>query len=97
MYGQYGEQFIDYNSDADSDGGDENNDGNIQNDDDDLFLGNGPYAFDASGEVSEIYLVDAQSHVRTFFRFFVSDDPDRPSTTSCDFSDQRRPTGDGCL
>jgi len=97
LYGQYAQQFIDYNSDADNDWGDENADGDIVNDDDDLFLGRGPNALDPSWQISEIYLVDTQSNTRTFFRFFVSEDPDRPSWATCDFSDHSNPTGSWCL
>jgi hypothetical protein len=38
-YGQYSFQFIDYNSNYDADGGDENGDGEIVGDDDDEYLG----------------------------------------------------------
>lgn len=44
-YGQYALQFIDHNYNRDDDGGDENGDGNIQNDEDDRNLWDGPLVY----------------------------------------------------
>lgn len=46
-YTQYERQFIDRNSDADGDNGDEDGVDGIVNDDDDLHIGIGPQAFPA--------------------------------------------------
>ncbi len=97
LYGQYPEQFIDYNSDADGDGGDEDGDGSILGDDDDLYLGNGPSVFWVDGEISEIYLIGKSWDSRTFFRWYVQEDPNKIASAICDFSNPRTPTGDGCF
>lgn len=97
LFWQYTEQFIDYNSDADGDRGDENSDGSIVGDDDDSFTGNGPDAFAAGDPVTEIYLINSQWNERTFFRWYVVEDPDKPSSAVCDFSDSQFPTGEWCL
>lgn len=98
LYGQYREQFIDYNSDFDSDQWDEDGvDNEIVWDDDDAFLWNGPYAFSSTWSISEIYLINKDETERTFFRWFVSEDPDKPATATCDFSSPETPVGTGCL
>lgn len=97
LYGQYAQQFIDYNSDADSDGGDENADGQILGDDDDKYLGRWPEAFIAGNPVQEIYLINSEKDTRTFFRWYVAPDPDAPVSSTCDFSNPAAPTGSGCL
>ncbi len=97
IYGQYASQFVDYNSDADGDGWDEDTDGDFIWDDDDKFLGNGPSAVAGNGSVREIYLINGDKTERTFFRRNVSIDPDAPSGTDCDFSDQSNPSWEACL
>ena len=67
-YWQYSFQFIDYNSNFDSDNWDEDLDWNIVWDDDDEYLGLWPVAFSWS-EVEEIYLISADKRKRTFFRY----------------------------
>ena len=44
-YGEYRQQFIDYNSNHNGDGGDEDGNGNIRGDDDDKEIAMGPSAF----------------------------------------------------
>lgn len=91
-YGQYQLQFIDYNSDADSDAGDEDGSsissyGWFFQDDDDLFLWIGPPAFTgsftSSWQVQELYLIDKKNNERTLFRFNVVNDPFAPTTAVC--------------
>jgi len=77
-YWQYSFQFIDYNSNYDSDEWDEDWDGNIIWDDDDEYLGLWPVAFSWS-EVKEIYLISADNRKRTFFRWSLFPDEDKPS------------------
>lgn len=96
LYGQYLEQFIDYNSDADNDNWDENGDGVILWDDDDAFLWEWPHAFDSSGELKEIYLINKKLHERIFFRWHVQQDSDAPPSAICDFTNQEFPSGNGC-
>ncbi len=95
-YGQYREHFIDRNSDKDTDFGDENADGDILWDDDDLFLWEWPFALDTQ-EVPELYLMSNDGKQRTLFRLKVREDPEKPSFASCDFTDPQKPQGDGCL
>lgn len=83
LYNQYLYQFIDYNSDADSDGGDENSDGNINRDNDDEFVGDGPEVFWSDGRVYEVYLISWSGDTRTFLRWNVTNDPDAPSFATC--------------
>lgn len=94
-YSQYEEQFIDRNNDGDSDNGDEDGDGNIIWDDDDLFLGIGPEAFTGLWEVGELYLVNENTFERTFFRWNVDIDPLAPSGATC--TGTFNMTGSGCL
>lgn len=99
-YGSYAKQFIDYNSDADANGGnpwDENGDGDIRNDDDDDYLGIWPQAFTGWVFQRELYLINTSWDQRTLFRRNVIQDPDAPSGVNCDFSNQNNPTGEGCL
>lgn len=96
-YTQYEEHFIDRNSDFDTDGWDEDTDGNIFGDDDDLFLGDWPSALD-SEIATELYLINNTGDERTYFRWRVVEDPSRPSSTSCDLTTNPQfPSGDGCL
>ena len=94
-YLQYEEQFIDYNSDWDGDGGDEDGDWNPLWDDDDLFLGQWPEAFSSSNRVWELYLISSDKKERTFFRWNVENDPNAPSSASCNGTQNM--TGSGCL
>lgn len=80
---QYSRQFIDRNSDEDADGWDENGDGSVIDDDDDLFLWIGPEAFPNWVDVGELYLISNEWTERTLFRWNVWLDPDRPTWTVC--------------
>ncbi|NVP17868.1 prepilin-type N-terminal cleavage/methylation domain-containing protein [Candidatus Gracilibacteria bacterium] len=82
-YGQYSYQFIDYNSNFDSDLGDEDGNGVITGDDDDEFLGIGPSAFIAGSDVKELYLLSGDKKTRTLIRWNVKRDPDAPTTALC--------------
>lgn len=88
-YGQYAEQFIDYNSDRDSNLWDENLDGNIRGDEDDFYIWLGPNAFTGVFDsldphrVWELYLYNPILQERTFFRWFVGIDPDAPAWSTC--------------
>lgn len=90
LYGQYSYQFIDYNSNGDDDGivwvswdGDENWNGNIAWDIDDEFIWLGPDAFDANWKVYEVYLINWEKTKRTYFRWNVKVDPNKPSWPQC--------------
>jgi len=94
FYGQYRSQFIDYNSDADNDLWNENNSTkvfeNFLGDSDDLFLGSWPSAFTWSStnswSVQELYLINKNSNIRTFFRWNVDNDPYAPSSSICSWT-----------
>ncbi|MFK7780156.1 MAG: prepilin-type N-terminal cleavage/methylation domain-containing protein [Candidatus Gracilibacteria bacterium] len=97
-YGQYSFQFIDYNSNYDDDGGDEDGDTKIRGDDDDEYLGDGPEAFAVGEDLTELYLLSGDKKERTFFRWRVEQDPDAPS--SCDVNNDlntKMYTGSGCI
>lgn len=83
-YWQYSFQFIDYNSNYDSDKWDEDWINWIIWDDDDEYLGFWPIAFSWS-EVKEIYLISADKKKRTLFRWNIKDDPDNPNN-NCNFT-----------
>lgn len=98
-YGQYRQQFIDYNSNANYDSGgllgDENGDGNIRWDDDDEDLGMGPSAFTGGTSMKELYLIKKWSKSeRTYFRWTLKTDTNGPAGAICDFITG---TGTGCL
>lgn len=101
-YGQYELQFIDRNSDGDSDGWDEDGINWIIWDDDDLFLGIGPAAFSGSTDVNkvwELYLISNDGRERTFFRWNVFEETSWfvPTGANCDLTtDPERPVGDAC-
>lgn len=82
---------MDWNGNADGDGGDESmpTDGNIMGDEDDKDIGDGPEVL--SGATPELYLYDPISKERTFFRWNYKQDPGNTSA-SCDMN-----TGSGCL
>lgn len=88
---------MDYNGNADDDIGDENGDGNIIGDDDDLAIGDAP----AFGEESmrELYLIDTGNSTRTFFRWSIHQDPDAPTGVICDINDVngKIQTSSGCV
>lgn len=91
-YGQYIAQYNDYNGNADADGGilwDEDGNGNIRWDEDDKDIGDGPIVL--SGSSPELYLYNAVTKGRTFFRWTYKDDPDLPTGT-CNYG-----SGSGCL
>lgn len=96
-YWQYAFQFIDYNSDRDGDGWDEDNDGDFFGDDDDEFIGQGPPVFPPDENIHELYLISWDKKTRTHFRWNVSLDPDRPTSETCNFTNAAAPTGTGCL
>jgi len=97
LYGQYAQQFIDYNSDRDADAWDEDSNGNLVWDDDDKYLWEWPEVFTSAGRVSELYLVNNSEKKRTFFRWLVIEDPNKPTWATCDFTDASKPTWSGCL
>ncbi len=99
LYGQYAQQFIDYNSDADADWWNEDGDteGNIIWDDDDKYLGDWPRALPANWKVQELYLINDTETKRVFFRRFVSVDPYAWDPNLCDFSTPNAPTWESCL
>ena len=80
-YWEYSFQFIDYNSNKDSDyhatncptwiKWDENCDWNIINDDDDEYLWNWPEVFNAWEIIPELYLISWYKNLRTLFRWSV--------------------------
>lgn len=100
-YTQYLRQFIDRNSDADADGWNEDGDaaGSIIDDDDDLHIGIWPQAFTwGSTDVGELYLINAEWDVRTFFRWNVSVDTDAPPSETCDVTtNPEKPVWNACL
>lgn len=99
-YGQYALQFINFNINADNDSwlpGDEDSDGSIIWDDDDEYLGEGPEVFWSDSEITELYLISGNKKKRTFFRYSVITDPNRPTGIDCSSSDNRIFTGSGCL
>jgi hypothetical protein len=76
-YGQYYNQFTDYNGNGDSDLGDEDGDGNIVGDDDDFAIGDAPSVL--SGVTTELYLINKNQKTRTFFRWNIKQDPNAPA------------------
>ena len=96
-YWQYALQFIDYNSNYDNDLWDEDWDWNIKWDDDDEVLWVGPELFKTWSWSHELYLISADHKTRTIFRWTVRNDPNRPSSANCDFSNPKNPTWSGCL
>lgn len=76
---QYAFQFIDYNSNRDSDLGDENLDWNIRWDDDDENLWEWPNVFTSWSDVKELYLISWDKKKRTYFRWNWKQDPKKPT------------------
>lgn len=87
LYGQYSYQFIDYNSngntDAPNNSWDEDGVNGIVWDIDDEFIWLGPDAFAASWKVYEVYLINWEKTKRTYFRWNVKVDPNKPSWPQC--------------
>lgn len=100
-YGQYSFQFIDYNSNADGDGWDENSDGSLIWDDDDEFLWEWPDVFAMWSDTKELYLINWVKKTRTFFRYNVELDPHHPQYPNpwiCSTADNGATyTWSGCL
>ena len=99
-YGQYKLQFIDYNSNYDSDWGlrwDEDGNWKIVWDDDDEFLWTGPSAFTWWTNIKELYLLSWDKKTRTLFRWSVKDDPNAPTSANCNFWNWSSPTWSWCL
>lgn len=98
IYGQYSFQFIDYNSNYDTDLWDEDWDLSIIWDDDDEYLGMWPEVFTSGSWVTELYLISADKTKRTLFRWTINNDINAPSTASCTTSDSWKTyTWSGCL
>lgn len=93
-YWQYALQFIDYNSNNDSDWWDEDGDGDIIWDDDDEFLWDWPEVFASGASMPELYLISGDKKTRTYFRWSVKQDPNAWSGAICDTATA---TGSGCL
>lgn len=92
-YWEYSLQFIDYNSNMNSDDWDENNDWSIIWDDDDEILWNWPSVFTSWTDVKEIYLISWNWTKRTIIRWNIKQDNYAPPWSICnavsttDFSD----------
>ena len=78
-YWQYVLQFIDYNSNYDSDRGDEDGDGTIIWDEDDRDIWNWPIVL--SGAIPELYLINPVEKTRVYFRHVIKQDPN--TSTGC--------------
>ena len=96
-YGQYSLQFIDYNGNADDDEGDEDGNALLSRDEDDVYIGDGPSSFSGGEDLKELYLISGNGLQRTLFRWSVKNDPDAPSSASCNYGDHKNITGSGCL
>lgn len=97
IYGQYGYQFVDYNSNMDSDKWDEDWNWNIYWDLDDEFVWLGPSVFSSSWQVFEVYLINGTKTKRTFFRWNVISDSNAPVSATCTWLSTNRPSWSGCL
>ncbi len=79
-YGQYRQQFIDYNANANNDLGDQDGNGNIRWDDDDEDLWIGPSAFTGGTGMKELYLIKKGSQIeRTYLRWILTPDTNSPT------------------
>lgn len=85
-YGQYAFQFIDYNSNMNSDLWDQDGDGLIRWDDDDEHIGEWPIVFTWGENVREIYLISSDKKVRTFLRWSWIQDPKSPKNASNNYT-----------
>lgn len=95
-YWQYSYQFVDYNSNFDSDSWDEDGDWNLVWDDDDEFLWDWPIAFSWWLDVKELYLISWDKKTRTYIRWNVSVDPDKPVSETCTIDSSNVITWDWC-
>ncbi len=93
-YWEYALQFIDYNSNNDTDWWDEDGDGDIIWDDDDEFLWDWPEVFASGTYMPELYLISGDRKTRTYFRWSVKQDPNAGSWATCNTVTA---TGSGCL
>jgi hypothetical protein len=91
-YGQYLLQYTDYNGNTDADGGDEDGNGSIIDDEDDKEIGNGPTVL--SGSTPELYLINPIDKTRAYFRYVVRQDPG--TATGCTIS-ATGVTNEGCM
>lgn len=96
-YWEYSFQFMDYNADYNNDGWDEDSDWFISWDSDDEVLDDAPELFKSWTWITELYLISWDKKRRTFFRWNVKLDPNRPASANCDFSNPKIPTWSGCL
>ena len=96
-YWEYNLQFIDYNSNYDSDLWDENGDWNIKWDDDDEFIWDWPIVFSSWTYMPELYLLSWNKQVRTYFRWSVNQDPNATTWNNCTFDSNNNITGSWCL
>lgn len=83
-YWQYSLQFIDYNSNRNSDNWDEDWDGQIRWDDDDEYLGLWPTVAPDWSDVKELYLISWDWKNRTIIRWNIKNDDYSPSWSTCD-------------
>jgi len=96
-YWEYSFQFIDYNSNNNNDGWDEDWNWSIIWDDDDEYIWEGPSAFTWWTNTKEIYLISWNKKNRTLFRWTVKNDPNTPPWITCIFWNWESPTGSWCL
>lgn len=99
LYWQYYLQFIDYNADQNDDDWDANGNGSFIGDDDDLFLGQGPEVFTQGDDAWELYLINTSGDIRTYFRWKVQVDPNRPTNKTCNTTSletEKGFDGEGC-
>lgn len=96
-YWQYSYQFIDYNSNYDNDGWDEDWDWSLIWDDDDEFLWDWPIAFTWWLDIKELYLISWDKKTRTFVRWNVNVDPEKPAAETCSIDSSNVITWDGCI
>lgn len=89
LYGQYGYQFIDYNSNGNTDVPNNAWDEDWVNwiiwDIDDEFIWLGPEAFSPTWKVYEVYLINGEKTKRTYFRWNVKVDPNKPTSAVCNW------------
>jgi len=94
---EYAFQFIDYNSNENDDGWDEDLDWNIRWDDDDENLWSGPVAF-SGNKVKELYFIKNWiKKERLYFRLNYKIDPDAPPGADCTQQADWIMTGSWCL
>lgn len=94
---EYYYQFIDYNSNKNWDWWDEDWINWAIWDDDDEYLWVGPDVFTWWTNTHELYLITKDNKKRTLFRRNVINDPKKPSSTSCNFTNPETPTWSWCL